>query len=49
MDAAARRLGLPAGPRAALEFGMHIQSHTDAFARGPMTATQYLQALGPAR
>jgi len=48
-DAAATRLGLPAGPRAALEFRKHIQSHTDTFVRGPLTAAQYLQALGPSR
>ena len=49
LDAAAKRLGLPAGPRAALEFRKHIQSHTDTFVRGPVTAAQYLQALGPSR
>lgn len=49
LEDAAKRLGLPSGPRAALEFRKHIQSHTDTFVRGPTTATQYLQALGPSR
>lgn len=49
MEAAAARLRLPTGPRASLEFRKHIQSHTDTFVRGPMTATQYLQSLGPRR
>ncbi len=45
LDAAAKKLGLPYGPRAGLEFRKHIQSHTDTFVRGPMTATQYLESL----
>ena len=49
MDAAATKLGLPSGPRAGLEFRKHIQSHTDTFVRGPMTASEYLQSLGPSR
>ena len=46
MDAAARRMGLQTGPRAGLELRKHIQSHTDTFTVGPMTATQLLQRLG---
>lgn len=47
LDAAAKRLGVANGPRASLEFRKHIQSHTDTFVRGPMTAAQYLAGLGP--
>ena len=46
MDAAARRMGLQTGPRAGLELRKHIQSHTDTYTVGPMTATQMLQRLG---
>ena len=46
LDAAAKKLGLAYGPRAGLEFRKHIQSHTDTFVRGPMTAGQYLESLG---
>lgn len=46
MDAAAKKMGLPYGPRAGLEFRKHIQSHTDTMVRGPMTAAQYLESLG---
>ena len=46
MEAAGKKLGIDAGPRAAIEFRKHIQSHTDTFVRGPMTAAQYLAAVG---
>ena len=49
LEAAAKKLGLPSGPRAGLEFRKHIQSHTDTFVRGPTTAAAYLEALGPSR
>ena len=49
LEAAAKKLGLTSGPRAALEFRKHIQSHTDTFVRGPTTAAAYLEALGPSR
>lgn len=45
-DAAAKKLGLPSGPRAGLELRKHIAIHTDTFVRGPMTASQMLAALG---
>jgi hypothetical protein len=49
LDAAAKKLGLPAGPRAGLEFRKHIQTHTDTFTIGPITVSDYLARLGPAR
>lgn len=49
IDAAAKKMGVASGPRAGLEFRKHIQSHTDTFVRGPMTAAQYLSSLGPDR
>ena len=49
LDAAAKKLGLPNGPRAALEFRKHIQTHTDTFTIGPMTAAEHLSRWGPAR
>ncbi|MEO8548312.1 MAG: hypothetical protein ABI422_08105 [Sphingomicrobium sp.] len=48
-NAAAKKMGIVSGPRAGLEFRKHIQSHTDTFANGPMTAAQYLSSLGPDR
>jgi hypothetical protein len=47
IDAAAKKMGLPTGPRAGLEFRKHIQTHTDTFTRGPMTAAEYVASLGP--
>ena len=47
MDAAAKKMGIASGPRASLEFRKHIQTHTDTFVRGPMTAAQYIAGLGP--
>ncbi len=44
-DAAAKKLGLPSGPRAGLELRKHIAIHTDTFVRGPMSASQMLAAL----
>ena len=41
------RRSIATGPRAGLEFRKHIQTHTDTFTRGPMTAAQYLSSLGP--
>jgi hypothetical protein len=48
IDAAAKKLGLATGPRAGLEFRKHIQTHSDTFTRGPMTAADYVSSLGPA-
>lgn len=45
-DAAARKMGLPAGPRAGIELRKHIASHTDTFVRGPVSAAQILATLG---
>ncbi|MEO7240207.1 MAG: hypothetical protein ABIW16_02295 [Sphingomicrobium sp.] len=44
-DAAAKKLGLPSGPRAGLELRKHIAIHTDTFVRGPMSASQMLSSL----
>jgi hypothetical protein len=44
-DAAAAKMGLPSGPKAGLELRKHIQSHTDTFVVGPMTAGQMLERL----
>ena len=49
LDAAAKKLGLPSGPRAGLEFRKHIQSHTDTFVVGPLTAAEQSARMGPAR
>ena len=45
LDAAAAKMGLPAGPKVGLELRKHIQSHTDTFVVGPMTASQMLDRL----
>ena len=45
MDVAAKKMGVVYGPRAGLEFRKHIQSHTDTFVKGPMTAAQYLESI----
>ena len=45
LDAAAAKLGLPSGPKVGLELRKHIQSHTDTFVVGPMTAAQHLDRL----
>lgn len=49
IEAASKKMGMATGPRAGLEFRKHIQTHTDTFVRGPMTAAQYISSLGPAR
>jgi hypothetical protein len=49
IDAAAKKMGMMSGPRVALEFRKHIQNHTDTFVRGPMSAAEYLNSLGPRR
>ena len=45
LDAAAAKMGLPTGPKVGLELRKHIQSHTDTFVVGPMTASQMLDRL----
>ena len=44
-DAAAAKMGFASGPKAGLELRKHIQSHTDTFVVGPMTASQMLDRL----
>ena len=44
-DAAAAKMGLASGPKAGLELRKHIQSHTDTFVVGPMTAAQMVERL----
>lgn len=46
VDAAARKMGMPAGPAASLEFRKYISMHTDTFAIGPVTPEQYLAMAG---
>jgi hypothetical protein len=46
VDAAARKMGIAAGPRASIEFRTMIGSHTDTTTNGPMTAAQILAQLG---
>ena len=45
LDAAAAKMGLPTGPKVGLELLKHVQSHTDTFVVGPMTAAQHLDRL----
>jgi hypothetical protein len=44
-DAAAKKMGVPTGPRVGLELRKHIASHTDTYAVGPLTAAQQLDRL----
>ena len=46
VDAAAKKMGLPAGPAASLEFRKYIAVHTDTYAIGPVTPAQYLALAG---
>lgn len=46
LDAAARKLGLPAGPGVGIELRKHVAVHTDTATMGPMTAAQYLAYIG---
>ena len=46
LDAAAKKMGLPAGPRVGLELRKYITSHTDTATIGPVTAEQALARLG---
>ena len=45
LDAAAKKMGLPTGPRVGLELRKHIASHTDTLVIGPLTAAQQLDRL----
>ena len=44
-EAAAKQLGVAAGPKASIEFRKMIGSHTDTYANGPMSAAQILAEL----
>ena len=46
VDAAAKKMGMPTGPAASLEFRKYIAMHTDTFAIGPVTPEQYLAMAG---
>ena len=46
VDAAAKKMGMPAGPAASIEFRKYISMHTDTFAIGPVTPAQYLAMVG---
>jgi hypothetical protein len=46
VEAAAKKMGLPTGPAASLEFRKYIAVHTDTFATGPTTPAQYLAMAG---
>ena len=46
IDELARKKGLKVGLKGALEFRQYIASHTDTSVRGPMTATEIVQAAG---
>ena len=46
VDAAARKLGMATGARRSIEFRKLIQSHTDTFTIGPVTAEQALTMIG---
>ena len=46
VDAAAKKMGLPSGAQASIEFRKMIGVHTDTYANGPMTAAQILADLG---
>lgn len=46
LDAAAKRMSLPTGPRTGLDLRQHIAEHSDTFAAGLMTAAEWLKRLG---
>lgn len=46
VEAAAKKMGIAAGPRASIEFRTMIATHTDTTTNGPMTAAQVLARLG---
>jgi hypothetical protein len=46
IDAAARKLGLPSGPRVPLDLRKYITSHTDTYTIGPISADQAIARLG---
>lgn len=46
VDAAAKKMGMPTGPASNLELRKYIAVHSDTFAIGPVTPTQYLSLAG---
>jgi hypothetical protein len=44
-DAAAKKMGVPTGPRVGLELRKHVASHTDTYVVGPLTVAQHLDRL----
>ena len=46
VDAAAKKMGIPTGPKASIEFRTMIGSHTDTYANGPMSAAEILAEIG---
>ena len=46
LDAAAKKMGIAAGPASSIEFRKYIAVHTDTFAIGPVTPAQYLTMIG---
>ncbi|HYN46911.1 MAG TPA: hypothetical protein VES64_09485 [Allosphingosinicella sp.] len=46
LEAAARRMRAPVGPRAGLELRQHIAEHTDTLVAGPTTAADWLRRIG---
>jgi hypothetical protein len=45
VEAAARKKGLAAGPKGAIQLRQFIAWHTDTMAAGPLTAAQLLQSI----
>lgn len=45
VDAAAKRMGAAAGPKAGLEIRQHIAEHSDTRAAGPLTVADWLRRL----
>ena len=48
VEAAARKLGLSAGPAAGIELRRYIAVHTDTIVAGPTTAADFLRSIGGA-
>lgn len=46
VDAAARKMGMPAGPARSIELRKYIAIHTDTYTIGPVSAAQYLAMAG---
>lgn len=46
IDAAAKKMGMPAGPARSLELRKYIALHTDTYTIGPVSAAQYLAMAG---